>query len=99
MDVDSMLLLFSVALFKLGLYVFWKLNKRLEKLELKTKSIKRAIMNLHKEEFKELQDALHRINVNLIENEKKALGLDVIDEEAVKIEEELWIKGEKNERV
>jgi hypothetical protein len=92
-----MLLLLSAAMFKLGIYVFWKINKRLEKLELKTKAIKKAIINLHKEEFRDIQDALHRININLLDHEKKAIGLDIIDEEALKIQEELWLKDDTKE--
>ena len=94
MDVDSMLLLFLIAQFKLGVFAFWKLSKRLDRLEKKNSSIKRAIIGLHKKEFEEMRDALHRINVNMIENENKSIGMEMVEQEAENIANELWLKGE-----
>ena len=93
MDVDSMLLLFLIAQFKLGVYAFWKLSKRLDSLERKNSAIKRAMIGLHKKEFEELRDSLHRINVSMVESEKKSIGMEIIDEEAIQLENEMWLKG------
>jgi len=96
-DVDSMLLLLSAGIFKLGLYAFWKIHKRLTLLECKTRSIKKAIISLHKEEFKELSDALHRINTTLVENNGKDPAIELVDREAVQMQQDIWIK-EDSER-
>jgi len=93
-DVDSILLLFLVVQFKIGIYAFWKLSKRLDKIERKNNSIKKAIIGLHKQEFEELRDSLHRINISMVETERKSLGMEIIDEEARRLETEIWFKGE-----
>jgi len=92
MDTDTLIVLFLVAQFKIGIYAFWRLSKRLEKIERKSNALKRAIMTLHQEEFRELNDSIHRINLSIADKELRPLGLEVIDEEARQVEEEMWLE-------
>lgn len=96
MDVDTLIVLFLVAQFKICVYVFWRLSKRLENIERRAKALKSAIMTLHQEEFKELNESLHRINLSMSDRGLRPLGLEVIDEEARKVEEELWLEKGKD---
>jgi len=93
-DIDALIVLFLVAQFKIGIYAFWRLSKRLDKIERKNASIKRAIIGLHKKEFEDLRDSLHRINVSVVEGIGRSPAMDIIDSEAMKIEEDMWLRGE-----
>ena len=94
MDVDSILLLFLVTQFKIGIYAFWKLTKRLDKIEAHNKSLQKAVMVLHKEEFRDLRDSLHKINLSL---DDRPPALELLDDGVRKIEEELWLNNAPGE--
>lgn len=91
MDVDTLIVLFLVAQFKLCVYVFWKFSRRLEKIERKSIAIKKAIMVLHKDEFEELRESIVKVNDTILDTQVRTLGLEVVDEEARKIEEDMWL--------
>jgi len=94
LDIDGLIVLLLAAQFKIGIYVFWKLCKRLDKIERDNVAIKKSIMVLHKEEFKELRDSLNRININMLQQQTDSIGNEIIDAQAAKIEDDLWLKGE-----
>jgi len=90
MEVESLIVLLMVGMFKLEIYTLWKLGKRLDGLERANITLKKTIMVLHKEEFREIRDSLHRIKVNMTDKEEPSVGLSWIDEEASKIAADIW---------
>jgi len=95
MDIDALIVLLLAAQFKIGLVAFWRLSKRLTDLQRKNLALSKAVHGLHKEEFAELRDGLHRINVSMLESESRSLGMDLVENEATKINEDLWIKDKE----
>ena len=95
MEVESLIVILMVGMFKIGIYAVWKLNKRLELLEKANSTLRKTMMVLHKEEFQEIRDSLHRINVGMLEKEEEGSW---VDEDASKLAADMWLsEGRKGE--
>jgi len=62
MDMESLIVLLVLGVIKIILYSHWRISKRMGQLENDNAALKKIVRALHKEEFDEFRNSLHRIN-------------------------------------